>query len=193
MRVVDQNSGTFVGSSMFASHLDIAWPNWLKVDKLDLQIRSLESQTIFLRNDFSELRERLRSLDWSAFFERYWSEYYYRLLWQAQSSHVDGKRLQELQSLALEDIEKACHLLVAEVHRVFTESLAKLRRQLRTTRSLKVQLLRFASRACKFKNTIVLQRRFYLTHGSHPIENSVCLNGDRLSRLIGGCTPAFLQ
>jgi hypothetical protein len=58
--------------------------------------------------------------------------------------------------------------------------------------SLKSLLLQFAATTFRFRNKISLQRRFYLTHGAHPVEDSICREG-RLSPKTGGGAVAFQQ
>jgi hypothetical protein len=62
----------------------------------------------------------------------------------------------------------------------------------RLASSLKSLLLRFAATAYQFRNKMSLQRRFYLTHGAHPVEELVRLEG-RLSPKTGGGAVAFQQ
>ena len=62
----------------------------------------------------------------------------------------------------------------------------------RLASSLKSLLLQFAATAFRFRNKISLQRRFYLTHGAHPVEDSIRREG-RPSPKIGGGTVAFQQ
>jgi hypothetical protein len=144
--------------------------SWLKLDALDSRVDRLESDLLTLRNDFTTFHELLHSLDWSAICERYWAEYYLKLLWQAHLLHVEERRLEEFQGIASTDVVRACRLLAGEVYRAFTGKIASLRQQLRFVRFLRAILLRFAATAYLFRNKITLQRRFYLAHGAHPVE-----------------------
>jgi hypothetical protein len=163
----------------------------LRLDEVNHSISVLRSQLGVLSSHYTRFRNDLISLDWAELLNRYESQFFVDLLWRAQSFHVQRSRLREIEVLASTDLEKACRLLAVEIHRAFTNRLSKIRRQLRAARSLRQILLRFASTAHKFCNNVVLQRRFYLIHGSHPIEDSVNRKGDRFSQQIGGCFPAF--
>jgi hypothetical protein len=61
---------------------------------------------------------------------------------------------------------------------------------LRWANAAKSALARFLATAFQFRKEIRLQRRYYLIHGSHPIENSIRLRG-RSSPRIRGCAMAF--
>jgi hypothetical protein len=139
----------------------------------------------------SEIRRRLAHSRWIYGSEDYWSYQFAGLLWQASELGIADPRLREAESLATVDVFRACEMLVRDLYRRVVESLASLRSGFLLAIILaSVCIIRYSATAHVFRNNITLQRRFFLTHGSHPIEESVT----PLSRLRPGgrgCAPVF--
>jgi hypothetical protein len=83
---------------------------------------------------------------------------------------------------------------IGELHRRLITGLVRrsLGGRLDLVNLLKTLLLRFAATTYRFHNKISLQRRFYLTHGAHPVEDLIRREG-RLGPRTGGGAVAFQQ
>jgi hypothetical protein len=189
-QIIYWNPGTFVLPS---GSLLRAWPNSLdSVHEYAFQANGALLTYKAYQVGLSDLRRTLGYSQWVCGSEDYWSYQYESLLWQASMLGIAGYRIREAESLASVDIFRACRLLVNELHRRVIENVAFLQAGLLVARILaSILLVQFAATVFHFRNKITLQRRFYLTHGSHPIEDSVYRKGDRFVSQIGGCIPAF--
>jgi len=125
----------------------------------------------------------LRPSDLDAFWERRFEQL---------SSHADdlglaNHRIARAHQVASQDVIHACELIAIEIRKILYLRIADLRGCLCAVRSLKARILRLLARVYRLHNQIILQRRYYLAHGSHPNENTTVICG-RLRLDLGGCT-----
>ncbi|MGO9402587.1 MAG: hypothetical protein ACLPVW_03850 [Terriglobales bacterium] len=134
---------------------------------------------------------RLNYGEWTYGSEDYWSYEFETLLWQASKLGIADCRLREAQDLAASDVFGACRLLVRELHRRVIERVALLQAGLLSAKILAaILLIRFVAGIYRFHNAITLQRRFFLAHGSHPIDRLLVLIG-RFGSSVRGRAPVF--
>lgn len=170
----------------------VSWsrdPFWNSLRRVNDTIEGIQSQFIVLQNELSQfINERYqRSIFATLAIEGYWADYYQRLLWRVTQLHVDRREIARADALAATDILQACKYLSNAIHKAFFAKMSRLRRSLRALRGLRVLLLRFAARQHELHDQITLQRRFYLTHGAHPIEGPIDLG--RTNDWGGGYRP----
>ena len=138
----------------------------------------------------SELGTRLTYGQWGAGSESYWAFEFNSLLWQASKLGVADCRIRDAKDLAASDLFRACRQLLTELHRCVIESVAMLRAFLFFANIISaILLVQFAATVFQFRNVATLQRRFYLTHGSHPSDSPVDLSGILSGRSCSGRIP----
>jgi hypothetical protein len=154
--------------------------SWVKVDGIDLYVAQVEQRLLTLQSNLSQLCRLGSTPEFDALYS------------QANQVGVGTRRLRRARRMATQSVEHACRFLAAEIRSAIAEKIAYLRRRLRIAKSLKSRLLRLFASVYRFHNQIILQRRYYLAHGSHPIESFTCVEtqGGLAQR---GCVPAFLQ
>lgn len=165
---------------------------WPKLDSVNLYVSQIEQQLVGYQSDLSKVHACLsvaRAPD-PDYFSCYWPAQFESLYSQAHQLGIASSRLRRARRLAAWNPAQACRSLASEVREAITERIAHLRRRLRVVKALKSKLLRLVASVYQFRNQIVLQRRYYLAHGSHPIEESICQETWR-SLDQRGCVPAF--
>lgn len=165
---------------------------WPKLDSVNLYVSQVETQLLNFQSHLSKLYPYLQSSPVPDFFSGYWPDEFEDLYSQAYQLGVATSRLRRARRLAAWNAAQACRFLAREIRDAITEKVAHLRRRLRIAKALKSKLLRLFASVYQFRNPIVLQRRCYLAHGSHPIENFT-FQSCRWSLGQRGCVPAFLQ
>jgi hypothetical protein len=163
-------------------------PTWNGVEKVDSLLGSVKTLLLFQCKSWRAVGCQPTEASPEVFHE-YWLSRYLLLLRTAQRQGVHHRRLSYAQRLASRYVMQACRVLEAELRKKINAPLFRL---LRSARSLKVRLLRAFARVYRFRNQIILQRRYYLTHGSHPTENTICPEGWSSLR-PGGFVPAFFN
>jgi hypothetical protein len=164
---------------------------WPKLDKVNLYVSQAEQQLVSFQSDLSKLYGYLDA-PFPDYISSYWPYELENLYTQANQLGVATSRLKRARRLATWNAAQACRFLANEIRVAITEKIAHLRRRLRIAKALKSKLLRLVASVYRFRNQIVLQRRYYLAHGSHPIVNSTCQE-TRRSLDQRGCVPAFQQ
>jgi hypothetical protein len=191
---------------IFASAFNLAktsgWPGdvligtngvyWPKLDSLNLYVNQIEQQLVGYQSDLSKLHAHLLYVPVPDYFSDYWPDEFESLYSQANQLGVVTSRLRRARRLAAWNAAQACRFLASEIRNAITEKIAHLRRRLRVAKALKSKLLRLVASVYQFRNQIILQRRYYLAHGSHPIVNPT---GSEVRRSLDqrGCVPAFQQ
>ena len=165
---------------------------WPKLDSVNLYVDHVQEQLVGFESDLSGLCVHLDSALQPYYPIGYWADDFENLYSQASELGVGTPRLRRARRLALENASHACRYLAAEIRYAISGKIAHLRRRLRVAKSLRSKLLRLFASVFQFRNQIILQRRFYLAHGSHPIENSICQETE-WSLDQRGCVPAFLR
>jgi hypothetical protein len=145
---------------------------------------------VSFQSDLSKALHCLNSL--SDYCSELLAEEFEDLYSKAVELGVANSRLKKARFMTEANSARACLFLASEIRIAVTEKIAHLRRRLRIAKSLRSKLLRLFASEYGFRNQIVLQRRYYLAHGSHPIENYICPE-TRRSLDQRGCVPAFLQ
>jgi hypothetical protein len=153
---------------------------WVKVNEVDLYVGHVEQQLLSLQSNLSQLYHLGPTPEFDSLYS------------QANQLGVGTGRLRRALRLAAENTEEACRFLAAEIRSAIAGKIAYLRRRLRIANALKSRLLRLFASVYRFHNQIILQRRYYLAHGSHPIENFTCAQ-TQWGLDQRGCVPAFLQ
>jgi hypothetical protein len=165
---------------------------WTKLDSVNLYVSQVEQQLVSFQSDLSKTLLYLNSVPVPDYYSEFWTDEFEDLYSKAVELGVANSRLKRARCMAAGNSVRACRFLASEIRIAITEKIAHLRRRLRIAKSLRSKLLRLFASEYEFRNQIVLQRRYYLAHGSHPIENSIC-PVTRRSLDQRGCVPAFLQ
>jgi len=173
------NGGMLIGTD------GVFWP---KLDFVNLYVSRVEQQLVSLQSDLLDLYTY--SAPVPDYFS-YWPDEFESLYSQANKLGIASSRLRRARRLAAWNAIQACRFIASEIRRAIIERIAHLRRRLRVAKALRSKLLRLAASVYKFRNQIVLQRRYYLAHGSHPIEDST-YRATRWSLDQRGCVPASL-
>jgi hypothetical protein len=147
---------------------------WPKLDSVNLYVGQIQQQLLSFESDLSKVYLHLSSALLQVYPISYWYDDFENLYSQASELGVGTSRLRRARRLAAENATQACRLLASEIRAAITEKIAHLRRRLRVAKALKSKLLRLFASVFQFRNQIILQRRYYLAHGSHPIECSTC-------------------
>jgi hypothetical protein len=165
---------------------------WTKLDSVNLYVSQVEQQLVSFQSDLSQALLRLNAVPFLNYYSEFWIDEFEDLYSKAVELGVANSRLKRARCMATGNSARACRFLASEIRIAITEKIAHLRRRLRIAKSLRSRLLRLFASEYEFRNQIVLQRRYYLAHGSHPIENSVCQQ-TRWSLGQKGRAPASLQ
>ncbi|MFZ3341273.1 MAG: hypothetical protein WA609_08225 [Terriglobales bacterium] len=165
---------------------------WPKLDSVNLYVSAIEQQLVGYQSDLSNLHAYFSCEPIPDYFSSHWPDEFESLYSQANHLGVGNSRLRRARRLAQWNTVQACRFVANEIRQALTERIAHLRRRLRVAKALKSKLLRLVASVYRFRNQIVLQRRYYLAHGSHPIEDSSCQE-TWWSLDQRGCVPAFPQ
>lgn len=165
---------------------------WPKLDSVNLYVNQVEQQLIGFQSDLSKLHVYQNYVSGPDYYSDSWTDEFEDLYARAVELGVANSRLRRARWMATANPTQAYRFLAGEVRAALTEQIAHLRRRLRIAKALRSKLLRLFASVYEFRNQIVLQRRYYLAHGSHPIENSA-FHAARWSLGQRGCVPAFLQ
>ena len=166
--------------------------SWAKLDSVNLYVNQFQQQLVNYQSELSKLYLYVDSAPFPDNFSSYWTDEFEKLYSQANQLGVSTSRLRRARRLATRNAAQACRLLASQIRDAITERIAHLRRRLRIAKALKSKLLRLIASVYQFRNQIVLQRRYYLAHGSHPIVNSNCRK-PRRSLDQRGCVPVLPQ
>ena len=166
--------------------------HWTKLDSVNLYVSQVEQQLVTFQSDLSRVLVHLNSVSVPDYYSEFWTDEFEDLYSRAVDLGVTNSRLRRARSMATGNSVRACRFLASEIRVAITEKIAHLRRRLRVAKALRSKLLRLFASEYEFRNQIVLQRRYYLAHGSHPIEHSI-FQETRRSLDQRGCVPAFLQ
>jgi hypothetical protein len=183
-----KTNGWLDGGGVLIGTNGVCWP---KLDSVNLYVSQVEQQLVSLQSDLLKLYAHPDAplLDC---LSSYWPDEFESLYSQADQLGVATPRLKRARRLATWNEAQACRFLANEIRVAIAEKIAHLRRRLRIAKALKSKLLRLAASVYQFRNQIVLQRRYYLAHGSHPIANPACQE-TRRSLDQRGCVPVFQQ
>jgi len=181
-----RRDGWLIGDETVINSKDLCWT---KLDSVNLYVSRVEQQLISFQSDLSKALHCLNSVP--DYYSELWTDEFEDLYSKAVELGVANSRLKKARFMAEANSARACRFLASEIRIAVTEKIAHLRRRLRIAKSLRSKLLRLFASEYEFRNQIVLQRRYYLAHGSHPIENSICPE-TRRSLDQRGCVPAFL-
>ena len=184
-----RRDGWLAGDEMVISAKNVCWT---KLDSVNLYVSQVEQQLVTFQSDLSQALLHLNSVPFLNYYSEFWIDEFEDLYSKAVELGVANSRLKRARCMATGNSARACRFLASEIRIAITEKIAHLRRRLRIAKSLRSKLLRLFASEYEFRNQIVLQRRYYLAHGSHPIENSICPE-TRRSLDQRGCVPAFLQ
>ena len=165
---------------------------WTKLDSVNLYVSQVEQQLVSAQSDLSNALLYLNSVPVPDYYSEFWTDEFEDLYCKAVELGVANSRLRRARYMAAGNSAQACRFLASEIRIAITEKIAHLRRRLRIAKSLRSRLLRLFASVYEFRNQVVLQRRYYLAHGSHPIENSIYPEMRR-SLDQRGCVPVFLQ
>lgn len=182
-------NGWLYGGEVLINANSMSWP---RLDSVNFYVSQVEQQLVSFQSDLSKLHAYLETTPVADYFYNYWPDEFEDLYFQANQLGVPTSRLRRARRLATLNAAQACRFLAKEIRDAITEKIAHLRRRLRIAKALKSKLLRLFASVYQFRNQIVLQRRYYLAHGSHPIVNSTCRE-TRWSLDQRGCVPAFQQ
>jgi hypothetical protein len=182
-----RSDGWLVGDGMVISAKNV---RWTRLDSVNLYVSQVEQQLVSFQSDLSQTLLYLNSVPVLNYYSEFWTDEFEDLYSQAVELGVANSRLNRARYMATGNAARACRFLAGEIRIAITEKIAHLRRRLRIAKSLKSKLLRLFASEYEFRNQIVLQRRYYLAHGSHPIENSICPETPR-SLDQRGCVPDF--
>jgi hypothetical protein len=166
-----------------------AWP---KLDSLNVYVDGLESQVLDLRSQLFDTYRRQNFAMFRSCLDTYSADEFEDLYDQAVQLGVETSRLRRARRMAEWNEATACQFLVREIQNALAEKIAHLRGRIRVARALKAKLLRLFAVVYKFRNQIILQRRYYLAHGAHPIEGRFN-PGDRIIRLLEGASRSSIR